>query len=306
MAIPKTQGRSDLETIRSISSALKNGDAVGLFPEGTRSWDGKMMNITEATAKLVRLFKVPTVFINIEGGFSKKPRWSHKERKGKVYLKVKRILMPDEIKASSISDLLGIVKENLTFDNTAWQKENGIEYFDKARQADGIERVMYQCRSCGSYETLSSYRDEVICSHCGKKYKINGYYDAVDESGSVSLASYHDWEKSKLRELVGSDGEILGHGTKGVLFQKGEKGRNVDLSRDFMIHAYPDRISFVFSDGRESSFPYSEIESMIICAKYTVEFYHKGQLYRFRAKGAKSTLKYQDYYSEYIEMNKES
>ena len=86
-AIPKAQGKSDIETIRDISSALKGGGIVGLFPEGTRTWDGKMMDITSATAKLVRLFKVPTVFINIEGGFSKKPRWSHTERKGKVYLK---------------------------------------------------------------------------------------------------------------------------------------------------------------------------------------------------------------------------
>ena len=64
-AIPKVQGRSDLETIRNISRALKEGDIVGLFPEGTRSWDGEMMDITGATAKLVRIFKVPVVFVHI-------------------------------------------------------------------------------------------------------------------------------------------------------------------------------------------------------------------------------------------------
>ena len=108
------------------------------------------MDITEATAKLVRLFKVPTVFINIEGGFSKKPRWSQKERRGKVYLTVKKVLTPDEIKGSSLPELVKIVSDNLSFDTTAWQKEKGLEYYDSSVQAEGIERVVYACSSCGS------------------------------------------------------------------------------------------------------------------------------------------------------------
>lgn len=305
-AIPKAQGKSDIETIRDISSALKGGGIVGLFPEGTRTWDGKMMDITNATAKLVRLFKVPTVFINIEGGFSKKPRWSHTERKGKVYLKVKRVLYPDEIKASNITDLIKIVSENLTFDNTLWQKENHIEYYDEKKQADGIERLLYACPSCGSFETMQSNRDRVSCSSCKKEYKVNGYFDLVSKDGSISLSEYHETERKMLLSLLEkkSDEEIFPPGN-GILFQTGGKRRNELISKDFKLHCYSDRMIIRCKEAMEYVFPFSEIDSMIICAKYTIELYHMGKLFRIRLKGMESTLKYQDLFFEIQKLNKE-
>ena len=300
-SIPKTQGRSDYSTIRSISEALKRNEIVGLFPEGTRTWDGKMMDITTATAKLVRLFKVPTVFINIEGGFSKKPRWSHTERKGKVYLTVKKILYPDEIKASSISDLVEIVSENLTFDNTLWQKENGIEYYDAKKQADGIERLMYACTCCGSFETMHSEGDAVRCSECGREYKVDGYFNLVSGDDSLSLADYHERERRLLVPLAMTEREkeIFPVGD-GILLQTGGKKRNVLLSKDFKLHCYADRMEIRTKEGEAYLMPFADIDSMIICAKYTIELYLKGRLFRIRLKDRESTLKYQDYYFELL------
>ena len=300
-AIPKAQGKSDIETIRNISDALKHGDVVGLFPEGTRTWDGKMMDITTATAKIVRLFKVPTVFINIEGGFSKKPRWSHTERKGKVYLTVKKILYPDEIKASSISDLVEIVSENLTFDNTLWQKENGIEYYDAKKQADGIERLMYACTCCGSFETMHSEGDAVRCSECGREYKVDGYFNLVSGDDSLSLADYHERERRLLGPLAMTEREkeIFPVGD-GILLQTGGKKRNVLLSKDFKLHCYADRMEIRTKEGEDYLMPFADIDSMIICAKYTIELYLKGRLFRIRLKDRESTLKYQDYYFELL------
>ena len=306
-AIPKAQGKSDIETIRKISEALKNGDVVGLFPEGTRTWDGKMMDITTATAKLVRLLKVPTVFINIEGGFSKKPRWSHTERRGDVYLKVKKILYPEEIKSSNLSELVKIVSENLSFDNTLWQKETHREYYDREKQADGIERLLYACTSCGSFETMHSERDSVFCSCCNKRYKVNGYYDLVSENESVPLSVYHDNERVMLSSLLESplDEEIFPPGD-GILFQRGAKRRNELISKDFKLYCFSDRMEIKTREGKVYTFPFSEIESMIICAKYTIELYREGKLFRIRLKGMESSLKYQDLYFEYLKKNKEN
>ena len=122
-AIPKIQGRSDLETIRSISAALKDNDIVGLFPEGTRSWDGEMMDITKATAKLVRIFRVPVVFVHIEGGFLNKPRWSDKERKdGSVTVRVVDIMTPEEIASMSLPEITAKVEKNLSFSTDSWEE----------------------------------------------------------------------------------------------------------------------------------------------------------------------------------------
>ncbi|MDK2860686.1 MAG: hypothetical protein PWP25_1872, partial [Sphaerochaeta sp.] len=78
-AIAKQQGRSDLFTIRAISESLKQGDIVGIFPEGTRTWDGEPAGFDEAIAKLVKIFKVPIVLINLEGVYGLQPRWAEKK-----------------------------------------------------------------------------------------------------------------------------------------------------------------------------------------------------------------------------------
>ncbi len=96
-AISKQQGRSDLYTIRTISEALKQGDVVGLFPEGTRSWDGEPVGFDMAIAKLVKIFKVPIVLLNLEGFYGLRPRWARKRRTGTGTIRVVEILSAEKI-----------------------------------------------------------------------------------------------------------------------------------------------------------------------------------------------------------------
>ena len=100
------------------------------------------------------------------------------------------------------------------------------------------------------------------------------------------------------------DEEIFPPGD-GILFQRGAKRRNELISKDFKLYCFSDRMEIKTREGKVYTFPFSEIESMIICAKYTVEFYHKGILYRFRLKGKESTLIYQDLYFEWLKLNKD-
>ncbi|HKM08040.1 MAG TPA: lysophospholipid acyltransferase family protein [Sphaerochaeta sp.] len=103
-AIPKQQGRSDLLTIRNISDALRNGDIVGLFPEGTRTWDGESVGFDEAIAKFIKICKVPIVIMRLEGIYATKPRWAEKKRVGSPMIRV----LPPPIQGShSLDDKAG-------------------------------------------------------------------------------------------------------------------------------------------------------------------------------------------------------
>ena len=194
-----------------------------------------------------------------------------------------------------------IVSENLTFDNTLWQKENGIEYYDAKKQADGIERLMYACTCCGSFETMHSEGDAVRCSECGREYKVDGYFNLVSGDDSLSLADYHERERRLLGPLAMTEREkeIFPVGD-GILLQTGGKKRNVLLSKDFKLHCYADRMEIRTKEGEDYLMPFADIDSMIICAKYTIELYLKGRLFRIRLKDRESTLKYQDYYFELL------
>ena len=202
-AIPKTQGRSDLETIRSISAALKNGDIVGLFPEGTRSWDGEMMDITAATAKLIRIFKVPVIFIHIEGGFLNKPRWSDTVRKGPVSVSVVRVLTPEEIGGMSLREITALTKECLSFSTDEWEEKKRIPYRSD-KLAEGSERLFYLCPRCGRFSTMESHGNTLTCTSCSFSAVFDEYGRIKTNDKAIPytrLSEWHEWEKKELERI---------------------------------------------------------------------------------------------------------
>ncbi len=305
-AMPKVQGRSDLETIRSISRALKQGDIVGLFPEGTRSWDGEMMDITAATAKLVRMFKVPVVFTHIEGGFLNKPRWSDKERKGPVSVRVVRVLTPEEISKMTLPEITAVTAECLSFSTDEWEDEARVPY-PSPTLAEGSERLFYLCPKCGRFSTIHSHGRIAECTSCGFSVEFDEYGRISSSDPSISwtkLSEWHSWEKGKLADILSlSDGAEI-FSDRGILFQIPGRKKLRTVSEAFDVSASSDRLRFSFDrpfdfDGRsisELEFPLSSIESMIINAKQTIEFYADGKQYRFRTALDRSPLKYQELY----------
>ncbi len=305
-AMPKVQGRSDLETIRSISRALKQGDIVGLFPEGTRSWDGEMMDITAATAKLVRMFKVPVVFTHIEGGFLNKPRWSDKERKGPVSVRVVRVLTPEEISKMTLPEITAVTAECLSFSTDEWEDEARVPY-PSPTLAEGSERLFYLCPKCGRFSTIHSHGRIAECTSCGFSVEFDEYGRISSSDPSISwtkLSEWHSWEKGKLADILSlSDGARI-FSDRGILFQIPGRKKLRTVSEAFDVSASSDCLRFSFDrpfdfDGRsisELEFPLSSIESMIINAKQTIEFYADGKQYRFRTALDRSPLKYQELY----------
>ena len=73
-----------MQAIRDCLRVLKEGGAVGIFPEGNRTLTGAQWEMTDSVAKFVKLSKVPLVLYNIEGGYGSDPRWGVSKRKGKM------------------------------------------------------------------------------------------------------------------------------------------------------------------------------------------------------------------------------
>lgn len=310
-AIPKTQGRSDLETIRSISKALKENDIIGLFPEGTRTWNGDTLDIVGGTAKLVRLFKVPVVFINIQTGFAKKPRWANKERKGRINLKVMKVLTPEEIASMSLPQISDCVSSNLMFSFDKWIEDKPQIIF-KGPVAEGIERVLYACPKCKKISTMVSDDKSVKCSFCGAKAEVDGHYSLSSETISFKrIAAWQEWERELLADVYEKANEdtLIFPEDDGILFQKLVGKDLEDLANEYKLKCYKDRFEFSFSKEVEGSkskiFNFTEIESLVVNTKQTIEIFCNGQQYRFRPAGMISSLKYQDLYNEFLKYKEE-
>lgn len=308
--ISKQQGRSDLHTIRTISEALKQGDNVGLFPEGTRTWDGESVGFDEATAKLIKILKVPLVIVNLEGIYATKPRWADKKRRGSPVIRVLPPISKEAIASMTREELYSFLVENLSFSYRKWQERTRTPFRGKA-QAEGLQRVLYLCPDCKSFSTLKTKRDLITCTKCSMTARLDAYDQITTLEGEnpfKDIPQWHDWETEQLLPHMQetSAGDSLFPPDKGVLFQRGENNKLMTLSKDFSLTITSDGLQVTSTNPVIFSlFSFSHIQSMIINAKNTIELYYNEKLYRIRIEKQGSSLKYVELYQLLAHAKKE-
>ncbi len=67
--IPIDRGKGDLFAVKTAIRAAKEGGMVGVFPEGTRSKDGSVLEFGEGAALIALRAEVPVVPAYIKGGY---------------------------------------------------------------------------------------------------------------------------------------------------------------------------------------------------------------------------------------------
>ncbi len=304
-AIPKQQGRQDLSTFRNIQRILKEGDNVGLFPEGTRTWDGEMMPVSYVPlAKLLRLYKVPVLFVHLEGGFARHPRWADYERRGNVVANVKYLLTPEEMVRMDIQDLANTVERYLHFSNDEWKQT--AEYdFRSPKRAEGLQRLLYLCPSCKSVDSLKTQDNKIVCTKCGSSTILNDMDNLTSiDTPFTRLSQWHEWEAKQIADVSEFPEE------KGTLLQKGDANDEGDLetlSKDFSVHLKDNVLRVKMGEGPDKTLdlPLEKVTSLVLNAKQTMELFCEDVLYRIRLLPDASSLKYHEYYLAYTKNVKE-
>lgn len=68
-AFPVKRGTGDITAIKTSLRLIKNGQALGIFPEGTRSRDGKLMHAEPGAVLLSIKAKAPIIPVRISGSY---------------------------------------------------------------------------------------------------------------------------------------------------------------------------------------------------------------------------------------------
>lgn len=84
------------ETIAESEQTLRNGMSLVIFPEGSRSWDGRMIPFKRGAFMLAAEFRLPVVPITIDGSFRAMPRTSYNVRPGVITLTIHKPIEPGE------------------------------------------------------------------------------------------------------------------------------------------------------------------------------------------------------------------
>ncbi|MBD5305487.1 MAG: 1-acyl-sn-glycerol-3-phosphate acyltransferase [Bacteroides sp.] len=84
------------ETITEAEETLKDGMSVVIFPEGSRSWDGKMITFKRGAFLLASEFKLPVVPLTIDGSFTAMPRTTYNMTPTRIRLTIHKPIYPGE------------------------------------------------------------------------------------------------------------------------------------------------------------------------------------------------------------------
>lgn len=113
-AIPIDRDGTSLGGIRATLGRLKKGDAVLLFPEGTRTRNGELQKLKPGFAALVRRSSATIVPAAMDGAFAAMPRGVEFPRPVKIALQFGHSIRPDEIETLSDEELLKRVESSIS------------------------------------------------------------------------------------------------------------------------------------------------------------------------------------------------
>lgn len=289
-AIPKTKARSDTETIRTILSLRSQGAVVGIFPEGVRTWDGHSLPIIPATAKLVKLAKIPVVVPRIQGGFLSDPRWARNGRRGHIVIDYRLAVDADEAKRLSVEEIQRRIDEAIAYDSYEYQLEHR-EPFRGRHLAENVEKALFICPRCRSIGTLRSKNELLTCQECGYAVEYSAYGFLDKRSREFYFSSLHEWNQWQLAELKARIVELRKDrdGQGGPLFEDrrvwlwmGMRRMPIERFRIGRLSLYGDRVEFRSWRGLVISWPLADIEGINVQNKEHLEFFVGKRLLHFR------------------------
>lgn len=127
-AFPVRQGEGDIGAVREAIKRLKEGAALVLFPEGSRSYDGQLQPIAPGVGLIARKAGVPVVPCVIDGSYRAWQRGTAFFRPYPVRIKFGPPMKVDHLKAQVIvqmidhtfHQMLGELREDLKNHPPRW------------------------------------------------------------------------------------------------------------------------------------------------------------------------------------------
>ncbi len=118
-AFPVRQGAGDVGAVKETIARLQEGRALNLFPEGSRTEDGRLLPVEKGVGLVVRRAKVPVVPVIIDGAFQAWPKGQRIFRPRKIRMIYGQPMQLSELKGDQIvaaiekafADLLARLKE---------------------------------------------------------------------------------------------------------------------------------------------------------------------------------------------------
>ena len=204
-AIATRKFTTDVHLVKSIRHVLKRGDVLSMYPEARYTPCGTLAFLPDSLGKLIKMNKVPVVAVVHRGNHLYAPFWNFRnKRKVPMHTTFKRILTPEQIQEMSAEQINALLRQELSYDEYRYQKENGIRITEETR-AEGLHKVLYQCPHCMTEFQMDSKGAELFCNHCGKRWvwHEDGNLEALEgETEFTHIPDWFNWERQQVKKQI--------------------------------------------------------------------------------------------------------
>ncbi len=285
-AIPKKKGVRDTQVIRAMKMVIDSGGAIGLFPEATRTWSGVTHYIDPSIAKLAKLLGVPVVTAKMKGAYAFDPRWARPLRRAKVEIDYSIALSKKQLKELNSEEVMKIINTNLEHDDIDYARDQKLVTKSNHR-AEYIERILFQCPQCKSFDGFTSANNSFSCNACSYRLEIesSGFFTSND--ASIKFDNSRDWFEWQNKNFVKHIESALENPSNKPLFETESMEIHEAVGDGKMIRKGVGKVSF-YQDRIEvaclnckHSLVHSGITSLSPQFKERIELFYKDKAYRF-------------------------
>lgn len=205
--IPTQKFVTDLRLIQDMEYCFKNlKTSVLMYPEASYSFDGTATPLPRKMGVLLKKLDVPVVMIETFGAFSRNPLYNELQVRKDVPVsaKVHCLYTRQEIQEKSVQELSDGLDAAFGFDHFKWQKEQGIQINEPFR-ADGLNRILYKCASCGAEGHMTGSGTGLTCGCCGKHYELTPLGELGASEGETEfphIPDWYAWEREQVRREI--------------------------------------------------------------------------------------------------------
>ncbi len=262
--IRKQQGARDVQSVREMMRAAKEGGMVVVYAAGMTSFDGRQAwNALPGAGSLPRLLRGDVYTAVTHGGFISAPRYHGTRRRGRVEIEVKRLYTAAEAAALSPEEIQKGINEALGFNDWDWQ-EKRMAPFRGIRNVKNVTRTLYMCPACGREGTLSEGKREITCSACGLKVRRDRYGFFTSEKGACPrrMDEWADMEIESLKKQMAS-GDLCLEAENVTLMQAQAGSASREELDTGSLKLSREGLAFTGRGGTQKSFGLSEFQFLI-------------------------------------------
>jgi len=118
--VDNSSPRKRIETIKKAEKQIVDGVSIFIFPEGSRTWDGKMGRFKRGAYQIAIDLKLPIVPITLNGPFEVLPRFTWMMKPHKMEMVIHEPISTDNLTEADIPQLMNKTKEIIY--NDLWEK----------------------------------------------------------------------------------------------------------------------------------------------------------------------------------------